>query len=398
MSDEHETRPRDDSGFLPSVTDDRPDDARATPYVAGGARRAKKRSRVPGCLAALVALAVVVGLLYVGVSAGLDKLRDQFADPEDYPGPGSGNLTFEVVSGDSISDMGRNLKAAGVVASVEAFTNAAGQNPQATSIQAGFFALQKEMAADDVVDVLVDPSNLVTTTVTVPEGLRVVDIVEVLAENTDFPARAFNRVLANPERIGLPDYANGNAEGYLFPATYAFGPNDEPVDMLSRMVRRWEQAADAADLEGASERLGYTPGELMTIASLIEAEGRGDDMPKIARVIYNRLEGNATNGLLQIDASVNYGLQQDLGVALTTAQLQQDTPYNTYTRPGLPPTPIEAPGDDAIKAATTPADGPWVYYVTVDLRTGETKFAEGYDEFLTYKAEFQRYCETSDAC
>ena len=125
-------------------------------------------------------------------------------------------------------------------------------------------------------------------------------------------------------------------------------------------------------------------------------------MPKIARVIYNRLDGpgdqGGTNGRLQIDASVNYGLDQELGVALTTEQLEQDTPYNTYTRTGLPPTPIEAPGDAAIAAAANPEDGDRSYYVTVDLATGETKFAETYDEFLEYKAELTEYCTTSDAC
>ena len=168
------------------------------------------------------------------------------------------------------------------------------------------------------------------------------------------------------------------------------------------MVTRWRQAADDAGLEDAAAELGKTPAELMVIASLVEAEGRGDDMPKIARVIYNRLDGpgdkGGTNGLLQIDASVNYGLDQELGVALTTDQLQQDTPYNTYTRAGLPPTPIEAPGDDAIAAAANPEPGDWYYYVTVDLATGETKFAETYDEFLTYKDEYTEYCTTSDAC
>ena len=137
----------------------------------------------------------------------------------------------------------------------------------------------------------------------------------------------------------------------------------------------------------------------MIVASLVEAEAaRDEDRGKVARVIYNRLEGDETNGLLQIDAAVNYGLQQKLGVALTTEQLRQDTPYNTYTRPGLPPTPIEAPGDAAIAAAAHPTEGDWYYYVTTNLRTGETKFASTYDEFLGYKREFQDYCETSDAC
>ena len=122
----------------------------------------------------------------------------------------------------------------------------------------------------------------------------------------------------------------------------------KPLGILKMMVARWEEAAEAANLEERAAELGRTPAELMIIASLVEAEGRGDDMYKISRAIYNRLDNpdnGITNGLLQIDASVNYGLDQELGVGLTSEQLQQDTPYNTYTRPGLPPTPIEAPGE-----------------------------------------------------
>ena len=139
----------------------------------------------------------------------------------------------------------------------------------------------------------------------------------------------------------------------------------------------------------------------MTIASMVEAEGRGDDMPKVARVIYNRLENPGTAGtvgLLQIDATVAYALGEKLGVALTQEQLEVDSPYNTRQVKGLPPGPIDSPGQAAIDAATHPADGDWYYYVTVDLATGETKFAETPEEFADYKAEFLEYCETSDAC
>ena len=96
----------------------------------------------------------------------------------------------------------------------------------------------------------------------------------------------------------------------------------------------------------------------MTVASLVQAESNRDaDRGKVARVIYNRLEGDATDQLLQIDAAVNYAIDRDLGVALTTEDLQVDSPYNTYKNPGLPPTPIEAPGDAAIAAAAEPDRG-----------------------------------------
>ncbi|MDN4161586.1 endolytic transglycosylase MltG [Nocardioides abyssi] len=369
-----------------------------------GGRRRRKRRNLPGCLAVLVALAIVAGGLWFAVTKGIGWVEDQFADPDDFAGPGTGKVAFEVVEGDSSAAICRGLKADEVVASVQACIDAASANPDSSGIQVGFYPLRREMAAEDAIDVLVDPANIVTNAVTVPEGLNVDQVVAILAERTEFGAAAFEKVLAQPDRIGLPDYADGNPEGYLFPSTYSFGPNAKPVDMVSAMVERWRQAADEAGLEEAADRLGYTPHELMTVASLVEAEGRGDDMPKVARVIYNRLENpdnGVTNGLLQIDAAVNYALDKSPIARLTTAEIDSvaDSPYNTYKQPGLPPGPIEAPGDAAIKAATTPADGPWLFYVTVNLETGETKFTESYDEFLSFRGELDDYCANeSDRC
>ncbi len=367
----------------------------------GGRRRRKRRRSVPGCLAVLVALAVVVGGLWFGVSKGVDLLRDQFADPEDYAGPGKGRVVFEVEDGDSISEMGRGLKEQGVVASVQAFLNAAQAEPDSTGIQVGFYKLQKRLPAADALDVLLDPENILKNTVTIPEGLTVDDILATLAKKTDFSVEQYEKVLDDPSRLGLPDYAKGEAEGYLFPSTYDFGPQETPTTVLSAMVERWRQAADASDLEARAEELGYTPHELMTVASLVEAEAaRDEDRGKVARVIYNRLTGDETDGLLQIDATVNYAADNELGAVPTTEDLKLDSPYNTYREPGLPPGPIEAPGDAAIAAAADPSEGDWYYYVTVNLRTGETKFAETYDEFLTYKDELREYCatESQGAC
>jgi peptidoglycan lytic transglycosylase G len=362
--------------------------------------RPQRGRGLKSCLAVLVALVVVVGGFYVAVTKGAQFVSDRFSSSaSDFPGPGHGKVSFRVTPGETIAGMGRELKAKGVVASVDAFTAAANDDPHSTGIQVGYYALKKEMPAADALAVLVDPANIVKSTVTIPEGLRVTEILAVLADKTDFGRAAYEKVLRNPAAIGLPSYAHGNAEGYLFPSTYDFGPDATPRTILAAMVTRWRQAADDAHLESAAKKLGYTPAQLMTVASLVEGEAaRDEDRGKVARVIYNRLEGDETNGLLQIDAAVNYGLHQKLGVGLTTAQLQQDTPYNTYTRPGLPPTPIEAPGDAAIAAAANPTPGGWYYYVTTNLRTGETKFATTYDQFLGYKRELERYCQTSSAC
>jgi UPF0755 protein len=364
-------------------------------------RHRRKRSGL-GCLAVIIALGVLVGGGYYAATTGIEAIKDRFnlSPAADYDGPGKGKVVVEVKEGDTAGDIARTLRDKDVVASVEAFTEAAIENPDSTGIQVGFYQLQRQMPAADALEVLVDPSNLIQSALTIPEGWRVEQIVDRLAAETDFSERQYNRLLRQPDKIGLPEYANGNPEGYLFPATYSVPPNATPRSILEQMVDRWREAADEAGLEEAAERLGYTPGELMTVASLVEAEANRDaDRFKVARVIYNRLETDATNGLLQIDAAVNYAHDRDLGVGLTLEDLEIDSPYNTYKNPGLPPTPIEAPGDKAIEAAANPAEGPWVYYVTVNLRTGETKFTESYDEFLRFKDEFKQYCATeSDNC
>jgi UPF0755 protein len=391
--------PREDEAFFAG----QPDEEEPV-YEEDAVEPSEPRKSRGGLLSCLVVV-VVIGALVAGgawaVLAGKEKLQDAFAGPEDYSGQGTGEVVFEVSEGESSSAIARNLKEADVVKSVEAFTEAANErSSEAQGIQVGFYPLREQMSAEAALDVLVDPANLVQSSVTIPEGLRVEDTVALLAKKTDVPLRQFERVLESPERIGLPRYAKGNAEGYLFPATYAFAPNADAESILSELVGRWRQAAEEADLVARAEEIGYTPGEVMIVASLIESEAnREADRGKVARVIYNRLESDATNGLLQIDATVNYALGRDLGLGLTTEDLQVDSPYNTRRYPGLPPGPIESPGDAAIAAAANPPEGDWLYYVTVNLDTGETKFTEDYDEFLRLKnVELAAFCETSDRC
>jgi len=365
-----------------------------------GRRRSKKR--FSGCLPILVFLAVAALLI-----AGAYKyvvgpwFEDLFADAEDYPGPGKGEVVFVIDPGQSISSMGEELEELGVVASAEAFEDAADEYGDTRGIQAGTYLLKEEMKAADVIEILADPANLSQSAVAIPEGLRAVDIVNRIAENTDFKKTAVRRALEDTRALGLPEQAKGNPEGYLFPATYPVTPDTTPASLLRDMVERWEQAAGDLDLEAAADEVGYTPAEIMTVASLVQAEGRGRDMAKIARVIYNRIEnvGEAgTIGRLQIDATVDYALGRPLTVGLTQEERENtNSPYNTFTNAGLPPGPIGNPGEEAIEAALRPADGDWYYYVTVNLNTGKTKFAETYDEFLQYQQELRDWCDDHPA-
>jgi UPF0755 protein len=369
------------------------------PHYLGGSR--KKKRGFSGCLAVIVALAVILGGAYFVGNKGYHYLKDHLSSAEDYPGPGHGQVLFQVTSGDTVTQIGRELKAQGVVASVQAFMDASHGK---TGIQVGYYQLKKKMAAKDAFDVLINPQHILTTKVTVPEGLRVSDTVAVLAARTKYSMAQFDAALKDTAALGLPSYANGDPEGYLFPSTYGFGPKEKPADMLKDMVTRWNQAAGDNDLVAGAQALGYTPAEVMTMASLVQAEGRGKYMVKISRTLYNRLENpdnGITNGLLQVDASVNYALHRSGTTAISDADKAsvENSPYNTYSHTGLPPTPIEAPGDDAIQAALHPADGNWLFYVTVNLKTGETKFTDDYDTFLGFKDELQEYCETqSDRC
>ena len=360
----------------------------------------KRKRRFGGCLAVLVAMAVVLGGFYFVGDRAIDYVKDMVAPPADYPGPGTDPVSFEVHEGDSVSAVGRNLKEVGVVESVDAFIEAA--NAEGLTVQVGFYPLKKQMKAADAVEILANPENIDTVNVTITEGSRAKAIYKVLAEKTGKKPADFKKAAQDTEAIGLPDYAKGNVEGYLFPATYAFPPDATPTDMLAMMVDRWEQALGDNDIEARAKQLkcgdgkACTAEQIMTIASLIEAEGRGDDMPKVARVIYNRLDpkidDGATNGTLGIDASNAYGIGKSGTTQLTSAELAKDTPYDTRRRAGLPPTPIGSPGDAAIEAALNPAKGNWLFYITVNLKTGETKFTRDYEEFQGWSADLDKYC------
>lgn len=362
-------------------------------------RRRQRRRGGLGCLAVLIAFAVLAGGAYFVFDSGLAALKDRFdtTAAEDYSGPGTGSVLIEVQDGDNASDIADRLVEEDVVASREAFTQAATNNPDSTMIQVGFYELARQMPAADALEVLIDPANMVQSAVTLREGLTVRQIVNLLAEQTDFSRKQFERVLERPGRLGLPDYAQGEPEGYLFPATYQIPPNATAASILQMMVDRFEQAASSLDLEAEADALGVSAHDVVTVASLIQAEARFDeDFAKVSRVVYNRLDEPMP---LQFDSTVVYLREEEGGgVGTSDDERDSDSPYNTYKFPGLPPTPIMAPGEQAIEAALNPADGPWLYFVTTNPDTGVTKFAESYDEHLRNKAEFDAWCRESPNC
>lgn len=363
--------------------------------AAGGRRRAEKRRR-GGCLPMLLVVVLFCGIVAWFARGAIADVKDMFAGPEDFAGPGSGEVTFVIDPGQSVSSMGAELEDLGVVKSSDAFVDAAAEDGRSTKIQAGTYLLKSRMKAADVVKILVDPSQIAQDTVTIPEGKRTSDIVKILAKNTDFKAKQFQAVLDDPASLGLPASAGGNPEGYLFPATYTITPADDPQSILAAMVAKGESVMTDLGLDAQAQALGLSAHEVLTVASMLEFEAnRTKDYPKVARAIYNRLDKGMA---LQSDATVAYANGLSGEVWTTSAQRDIDSPYNTYANTGLPPGPIGNPGQATIDAALHPADGPWLYWVVVNLKTGETVFSTTLAEHNAATERLREYCKTSDAC
>lgn len=355
----------------------------ASPSQQTPSHESKKKS-LGKTLVILLAVIAVIGLVTPQVISRLSGVPD-------FPGPGSGSVQVEIQSGETLAQIGNSLKDLGVVASVDGFIAAANDNPDSGSIAPGLYNLLLEMKSSDAILALLDPANRVVTRVVIPEGKRVTWIIETLATETGIPLADFEAAVAKANELGLPDYAGGNAEGFLFPATYEFGPDTTAEQMIGEMISRFNAEAKAINLEARAAEMGRSPYEIVIVASLLEVEGHPRDFTKVARVVYNRL---AEPMPLQFDSAVNYGLDKT-DVILTTELLNVDTPYNVYLRPGLPPTPIDSPGTESLEAALNPAAGDWIYFITVDLNTQETKFTRSYSEFLLWKDDFLAFCEAN---
>ncbi len=349
------------------------------------------RHRGRSWIAILLSLGVlaVIGL---GVKFAIENIPD-FGGPADYVGEGTDPVEARVEEGQTLAEIGRTLKDLGVVASVDAWLEAAAKEPKSKTIGPGVYDMRKEMSAQAAVERMIDPDARITDKLLLREGLRFTQSIETIATATGISKK---KLVAASEggRIGLPKYAEDNAEGFLFPATYELEKGESATDVLSRLVERWDQAAANVGLEAGATENDITPYEALIIASLVQAEGHPEDFDKVARVIYNRLDPatwGGTYGLLQMDATINYALDKS-EINLTTEELQStESPFNTYKYPGLPPTPINSPGEAAMQAAVNPADGDWLYYVTVNPDSGETKFTANYDEFLGFKAELSAW-------
>lgn len=349
-------------------------------------RKSKERKRTQQ-LTRIVAIVLVVAVACSLAGFGYHRLtmwrdaRERASETltADYPGPGSGAVEFTVESGEGPAEIGDKLVKADVIKSQGAFTSAVAANN--STLYPGTYELKKHMASADVVAILSDQSKA-TGFLQVKAGERVSQVIADAAKLSGINADDFNAVINGGGAGILPAEAGGKFEGWFEPGTYNVKNHGSASDIIKTMVDKRVEKLDALGVPTGTDRQ-----RLLIIASISESEVNSEEYyGKVVRVILNRMAKNMPLGM---DSTVAYGL----GVSadkLTDAMLNDaSNPYNTRVNTGLPPTPISNPGESAIKAAMNPPEGDWLYFVTVNLTTGETKFAATEDEFWKLRDEYK---------
>ena len=295
-------------------------------------------------------------------------------------------VAITIPEGSTTSEISEILVSKGVVRSALAFRLVARFRGSGSSIQAGEYELRTNMRPQQALDALGEGPIVETVSFTIPEGLRVDQVGEVVAEVLPIDPKAFEGE-AQGGSYSLPPYlpeGRKTVEGFLFPKTYEVHRESDATAVIQRLLQQFEEEVAGLPWQRA-EKLGLTPYEIVIVASLIEREaGVEEDRAKIASVIYNRMREGMR---LQIDATVQYALPKHKP-RLTYEDYKVKSPYNTYLNDGLPPTPIASPGLASLEAALRPAKTNFLFYLVVD-DTGRHGFTETYEEFLRLKNEVQ---------
>lgn len=350
-----------------------------------------KKKKAPGWRVAIVLIVVVAligGASYLAYRSLVPDSTKPVAQALDFPGPGEGSVEVAITSGELGSQIGQSLVDAGVVKSLEGFIKAFEANSAASTIKPGTYTLRKGMTSAAALAALLDEANRRDNAITVNAGQTAEQVFAKMVSVGGFTREAIDEALADPSSLGLPESADGKIEGWLAVGSYDFATDVTAAQALTTMVERTKDT-----LSG----LGVPEDEWENVlikASILEREaGLEIDMPKVARVISNRLDNPEaeTRGLLQMDSTVLYGVDKYGGLP-TSEDLASDSPYNTYKVKGLPPTPIASPSLAAIEATINPAEGNWLYFVTVNLDTGETLFASNLDEQTKNIEQLNQWC------
>lgn len=341
------------------------------------------------------AVMLVVILLFIGVVFGAAlMLRDLLGmnDLKDYPGPGEGSVVFTVEEGAGALAVGTGLEQADIVADSGEFVSALQQISDGREVQPGEYEMRYKMASKDAATILLGEGGAGVSYAAIARDLRQSEVLAILAEATGTDIAEFEALTKDPKQFGLPESAR-SLEGYLHPGEYRFDLEATPTEIIQEMVGNTFAQLEEDGITDPAEQY-----KILTIASIVQAEAGEADYASVAGAIMNRLkpDNSETNGLIQSDATVTYGLNRKSYDITPEEKADKGNPYNTYANQGLPVGPIGSPSEEAIDAAVSPADVPFYYWVTVDLDTGETKFSETLEEHSRYVEEYQQWCADNE--
>jgi UPF0755 protein len=355
------------------------------------AHTARRRHRRWLVFAVIVLLIIVAGLI-----AGFVLWRNTADEIPDFSGSGDTEVIVRVQSGDGIGDIATTLTEAGVVASPEAFKNQAALDADVQALRPGYYKVRQNASAQATADALVNKENHVGRVRLIP-GRQLADVTAVSTDPSVAPVNVPGYIseitaaacvplngqqdcftadelwevaeTADPAALGVVEWAADGVraapeprkrlEGTILPGDFDIPPGSTPEQALKAVVSASAALWNRTDIIADSAAHGMTPYQSAIIASLIERESIVSDMPKVSRVIYNRL---AVPMKLEFDSTVNYALDR-ASIATTAEDRANPSPYNTYQVMGLPPTPISSPGPDAVDAALNPAEGSWLFFV-----------------------------------
>ena len=315
-----------------------------------------------------ISLVTVAALLLGGgiaVAISYDSIKNYLSKfvIEDYNQEAGPETTITIIEGDDGAAVAKKMVEADIVKSFDAVYREM-LNADFT-IYPGTYAFPTKLSGAQALRILIEGKNRVVNQVTIPEGMRIQQIVPLVSEALGIDeAELFDALDSQMSRI---DDRAPTLEGYLFPATYTFDPNVDAITVISTMVDRME-----AELASFGRELKDSH-DLLSLAALIQAEGKHEeDFFKISRVFANRLDKGM---LLQSDPTVKYRYQGEQS-NFTDGVKDASNPFNTYIYKGVPVGPVGNPGSLAIEAALRPADGNWLFFVAINLKTGETVFSE----------------------
>ncbi|MGA4668483.1 endolytic transglycosylase MltG [Propionibacteriaceae bacterium Y1923] len=342
--------------------------------------------------AVLLSVAVLAGIAWFGYKSVRDVYND-YRSEDDYLSVQGEPVVFTVPQGASVNQIGALLVEEDIIKSEKAWKSAVAKLGADASFHAGRFNMNHQMPASEAAAILSDPTKVIRVMVTIPEGLRMSDqwplITKAVPQITQADLEALG---ADPSSLGLPDWAGGKAEGFLYPETYEVDDTPTAQELLTAQVAQFKKVTAELNFEDRAASLNITPMQALTLASIAEKEAIGSDMAMVTQVFYNRL---AQNMPLQSDATVVYANNIKGRLTTTDEERAFDSPYNTYKYPGLPPGPIGNPGQEALSAALNPTQHDYLYFVVVDPSTGETEFNTTFEGHQASVAKFQAWCQAN---